>query len=333
MIWPLQTLRFVAALMVVYVHAAQVAVQATGSNGLLPPEFQLAGQAGVDIFFVISGVIIATTAPNLTWRQFAWRRFRRIVPVYFAVCVPVLLLALQSSAGTNWREFLATIFLWPATDVLTVPLLPVAWTLCFEALFYAGATLVLVNRHWLAALLLVYATSLALRSSAPIFQFLGNPLILEFLFGVIIARAPRSRIALLGLPVGAAAIAVAGFIGIAPTGSTLSFLQGDGGLLRVLSYGVPAAMIVYGVMQLNARRSIWTSLGDGSYMLYLTHSLVMPILLVVWHKVSVRPDVVIVVSAAVSLAFAQWLHLRFEKPLLSGAASRPAAILGNSIAG
>jgi len=36
MIWSLQVLRFVAALMVVYVHAAQTAFAATGSNGFIP---------------------------------------------------------------------------------------------------------------------------------------------------------------------------------------------------------------------------------------------------------------------------------------------------------
>jgi exopolysaccharide production protein ExoZ len=66
-IWPLQILRFIAALMVVYVHAAHLAVKATGSYGLFPPELPLAGQAGVDIFFVISGVIIAKTAVGLSW--------------------------------------------------------------------------------------------------------------------------------------------------------------------------------------------------------------------------------------------------------------------------
>ena len=36
MVWSLQILRFVAALMVVYVHAAQVAASTTGSPGTLP---------------------------------------------------------------------------------------------------------------------------------------------------------------------------------------------------------------------------------------------------------------------------------------------------------
>ncbi len=316
MIWSVQILRFVAAFMVVYVHAAQIARMATGSNGLLPPELQLAGQAGVDIFFVISGLIIATTAPGLTWKQFAAKRFRRIMPVYLAVCVPAFLIALQTGTNLGWRELLASVALWPTTDKLTAPILPVAWTLCFEALFYAAATLILFNRRWLPALAALYIASFALRSHAPLFQFLGNPLIAEFLFGAALAYAPRTRLALIGIPLGASAIIAAGFIGLAPIGSTMSFLEGKDGVMRVMCYGIPAALIVYGVMQVNARRSIWTSLGDGSYMLYLTHPLLMPVMLVLWRTVPAPPDMIIIVTAAIAVAFAQWLHLRFEKPLL-----------------
>ena len=61
-IWSLQSLRFAAAMMVVYFHAACASLIATHSYGVLPRNLQLAGRAGVDIFFVLSGVIIAMTA-------------------------------------------------------------------------------------------------------------------------------------------------------------------------------------------------------------------------------------------------------------------------------
>ncbi len=41
-------------------------------------------------------------------------------------------------------------------------------------------------------------------------------------------------------------------------------------------YGLPAALIVWGVMQFKGRASVWTRQGDASYSLYLTHSLFMP---------------------------------------------------------
>ena len=53
MIWSLQSLRFVAALMVVYVHAAEAAYTVTGSAGLLPLNIVSVGLSGVDLFFVL----------------------------------------------------------------------------------------------------------------------------------------------------------------------------------------------------------------------------------------------------------------------------------------
>ena len=317
MIWPLQILRLVAALMVVYIHAAQIARAATGANGLLPPEFQITGQAGVDIFFLISGVIIARTAKGLTWQEFGRKRFRRIIPIYFIICIFVIIISLRNGAHVAWRELAATFLLWPATDVMTVPLLPVAWTLCFEALFYVAATLVIADRRLLAPILLTFGASLALRAQGPIFQFLGNPLMFEFLLGIAVANAPAARQAIWLIPAGAIALVAAGFIGIAPTGSTLDNLMGEGGFQRVLVYGVPAALIVYGTMQITASESVWTRQGDASYSLYLTHPLLMPTLLALWQLIPLQADVVILITAAASIIFGWRIHLAIEKPVIA----------------
>jgi exopolysaccharide production protein ExoZ len=105
MIWSLQALRFIAALMVVYIHAAQTAFEATGSHGLVPPELSIVAISGVDIFFVLSGVIITRTARGLTAPEFAWRRVRRIVPIYLLCCLPSVLIAAKT--GFGWRDALA----------------------------------------------------------------------------------------------------------------------------------------------------------------------------------------------------------------------------------
>jgi exopolysaccharide production protein ExoZ len=314
MIWSLQILRFVAALMVVYVHAAQIAFAATGSSGFIPREFAIMGRSGVDIFFVLSGVVITRTAPGLTASQFSWRRLRRIMPIYLVCCVPAFLIAAKT--GFGWREVLATLLLWPATDVMTEPVIPVAWTLCFEMLFYASVALVLVDRRWLYVLLGFYALAFFLHPLGPLFQFLGNPLIVEFLFGVAIARAPMWRPAMLGVPVGFAALALAGPLHIAPTGGSMDFLTGQEGVQRILVYGLPAALIVYGAMQIKARESVWTYLGDASYTLYLVHTLIVSALLTLWMAFPLQPDLIIAVTMAASVIFAWRVYERVEKPLL-----------------
>jgi exopolysaccharide production protein ExoZ len=314
LIWSLQVLRFIAALMIVYVHAAQISFAATGSNGLIPHDLQLAGRAGVDIFFVLSGVVIARSAPGLTCAAFAWKRFRRIVPIYLLCCIPALLVAAKT--GFGWRELLATFLLWPATDVMTAPLLPVAWTLCFEMLFYGAATLVLADKRWTYVLLGAFAIASMLRSFGPAFQLLGNPLILEFLLGVAIAYAPSWRRAIWGIPIGAAALAGAGFVGIEPTGGTLEFLTGSNAFERVLVYGLPSALIVYGTMQITVKKSVWTYLGDTSYSLYLTHTLLVSALLVFWTAFPIAPDLILVLTVLASVLFGWRIHQAVEKPIL-----------------
>ena len=93
-------------------------------------------------------------------------------------------------------------------------------------------------------------------------------------------------------------------------------LRGDE-LARILVYGLPAAAIVYGVMQVDARPSLWTYLGGASYTLYLTHPLVISPLLVFWLTFRPPfPELVIATGIAGSVLLAWRLHELFEKPLL-----------------
>ncbi|HXE26467.1 MAG TPA: acyltransferase [Roseiarcus sp.] len=313
-IWSLQSLRFAAAMMVVYYHAAGASLIATHSYGFMPRDFQIAGRAGVDIFFVLSGVIIATTARRLNWREFAWRRVRRILPMYLLISIPAVLVMAKTSFG--WRDAVATFFLWPATDRMTSPALTAAWTLCFEMVFYAAVTLVLLDRRLLTVCAGGFAAAMALRARAPIFQFLGNPIIFEFIFGVALSCLPRWRPAVWCLPIGAAALVGAGFIGIAPPIAEMELLAGDANFQRALVYGVPAAMIVFGAMQIDARPSAWTFLGDASYTLYLSHMLPIQLLLMWWVAHPAAPEVIIVAGALASVLFAWRIYVLLEIPLL-----------------
>jgi exopolysaccharide production protein ExoZ len=322
MIWSLQILRFIAAVMVVYVHAAQTAFDVTGSVGLAPYKIAGLGLAGVDIFFVISGVVIAKTAPGLTPQQFAWRRIRRIVPLCFVCAMPAVLVA--ATVGFGWRELVATFLLWPATDVMTAPLLGVAWTLSFEMLFYASATLVLFNRFWVVPLLGVYIVSFFLRSFGPIFQFLGNPIIVEFLFGVAITRAPKLGLVIPAITGGIVLLLAAGILGVAPSGGTLDFLRGDDNLRRVFACGIPAAIVVYGTMQIQTTPSVWTYLGEASYALYLVHTFMVTPLQVLWSQFPIPADAIIAIGLIASLLFAWRVHELVEKPILNKFARRSA---------
>lgn len=303
--------------MVVYFHAVEIALPYTKSIGVIPVGLVNIGNAGVDIFFVISGLIIARIAPGRTPSEFIWSRIRRIVPIYFLFAIPAVAID-AATTGFGWRDAIATFLFWPAMDRMTLPALQVGWTLCFEMLFYACAALVLVSRRWALVLICAYVTAVILRPIGPPLQFFGNPIILEFLLGVAIAYAPNWRPGIWGLPLGALCFVGVGLIGIAPNADSMNTLLGHDGLQRVLIFGIPSAMIVYGSLQINAHKSAWTYLGDASYSLYLSHTIVMfPLVPVLWRMFPMPPDLIILICVSISLLFAWRTHERFEKPVMA----------------
>jgi exopolysaccharide production protein ExoZ len=284
--------------MVVYGHATLPAIHVTGSSGSIPLGLTKIGPVGVDIFFVVSGFIITRIAPGRTPSEFIWARFTRIVPLYLLFAAPLFF---ANRAEFGWREALATFLLWPATDQMTAPALPVGWTLCFEMLFYVCAMLVLVDRRWAFILICVYGTAFTLRSIGPLFQFLGNPIILEFLLGVAIALAPGWRLGIWAIPLGAIWLAGVGLIAAPAEQTIVDLLSGQDGLKRIAIFGIPSALMVYGMLQVKLRESLWTYLGEMSYSLYLTHLFVVALLLALWMQISIPPDLIILTGILGSL--------------------------------
>jgi exopolysaccharide production protein ExoZ len=75
-------------------------------------------------------------------------------------------------------------------------------------------------------------------------------------------------------------------------------------------------MIVLGTMQMNAKPSVWTFLGDASFTLYLTHALPVGLSLLWWSAHPVAPDLIAAIDSSLSLLFAWRVHVLFEIPLL-----------------
>jgi len=292
-------------------------MEATDAPGVLGLAGAVIGRAGVDVFFVLSGVIITLTARGLTPGEFAWKRVRRILPIYLLLSIPWVVL--WAAAGqVDIRELSATVTLWPAFDRMAAPLLPVAWTLCFEALSYTAVTLVLWKRWLIAPILGVWACA-AMWRDVPVYQFLGNPIILEFLAGVALAFAPRWRPAAFALPLGLALIVTGAVLQWPPTGGPLEFLRGDEAWVRVATLGVPAALIVGGTLQLQARNGVLSYLGDASYALYLVHPFTLLILAMGLRMSGLKlpPDLIILVGMAISVIAAWRVHEIIEQPILA----------------
>jgi exopolysaccharide production protein ExoZ len=254
----IQVLRAVAALAVLIHHSVSVIT--------VDSEFRI-GAAGVDLFFVISGFIMATIGPGRTPTQFIADRAWRILPLWWIAIFPWLVVKRPDLAAIA-----SSLALWPIYGgSFHLPVLGVGWTLCFEMLFYAAFAAALASRWWIPigafALFLI-----APKGGSAALAYLGSPMILEFLFGVMIARLPR--IAAIGLPLILASLVA---LALSPVGF-YDAMTGSAALERMLHWGIPAALIVYGSLSLERRFASAAFdapvfLGNASYSIYLFHKL------------------------------------------------------------
>ena len=318
----IQYLRGGAALAVVLFHALQ-----WESGG-----FEV-GRAGVDVFFVISGVIMWLITADGAARPgaFLWRRVTRVAPLYWLATLGVAALALAWPAFLpevllGWRHLGLSLAFIPHFDPRgrPFPLLPPGWTLTYEAAFYlifAAALLVPKRRRATAitaALFAIVAAGFLL--SDPAYILGANPMLLEFAAGVWLGKrletgrlpGPRWGFTLAALGVGAyAALEATHFVNE---------------LWRPLLWGAPAAAIVAGALCLEARGAVPRSgaletLGDASYAIYLVH---LPATALIAHTLGYgRPALFIPAALAASIAAGLICRAWVEKPLLRLLRGRP----------
>lgn len=269
----IQYLRGIAALMVVVHHARHYFPEGAAWAGL--------GSRGVDIFFVISGFVMAHSTARLSDSgprvdpalAFATKRFLRVVPLYW--------IALLWTTKRDWfasglsGDLLRDLLFVPHfhavyTDAIYPALVP-GWTINYEMFFYGlFAAAILLGRHrgWLLPLVIVSLVVVGavepVRASglAPVL-FFTHSVLLEFALGLAVhavwKRSPHALTVRASAAVSGLAIAC------------LAFENGD--RWRGLLDGVPAALLVWSSLRwaegLESR--FLRTLGDASYSIYLFH--------------------------------------------------------------
>lgn len=209
MLFNIQALRALAALLVVVVH-----LEALGRPlGLGTGMFDLFA-VGVDLFFVISGFIMihATSGRAISPGRFMLDRLLRIAPLYWTLTLGVFAVALIRPAllGTtqaNWGALLRSLLFIPyeRVDGTMRPILFVGWSLNLEMAFYlvfaAGLIARDTGRRVLVGVgmlgLAVLLGALLRQAMRPELQFLTQPILLEFAAGMVLgwvySRLPVSR--------------------------------------------------------------------------------------------------------------------------------------------
>jgi exopolysaccharide production protein ExoZ len=342
----LQGLRYFAALMAIYVHACGEALAISHRLGASAPgHLGEIGNAGVDIFFVLSGFVIARTGPFAksvpTGTAFFRRRFTRVVPLFWFVSIPATVCFLWL-APPSIEETIATLFLWPAAGrELVHPYLGVGWTLTFEMLFYSAVSLVLVGRrirrNLIAVALVVAALVIARHAFSWLgFRILANGIFAEFGFGVALAafegqlRSADARWAV-GLLVAAfAAFAIEAVVGVGQIGNSFAVMRDEAALARVVVFGIPSAGVVTALIILEDRlkgavANGFGRLGDASYSIYLCQEVVVRVSMPIWLLLPLVPPPWLVIASVlfVTTAIGILTHRYVERPLLIIARGTP----------
>ncbi|AMQ84133.1 MULTISPECIES: acyltransferase [Pseudomonas] len=310
MLISVQALRALAAWAVVCHHFMQIFFdfEARGPIGQL---FIDKGAVGVDIFFVISGLVIflSTEGKALPPARFLLYRLFRIVPAYWLYTVLMAVLVvfarpLLPDQTVDWSHLLLSLLFIPTENpggYGIYPTLNVGWTLNYEMLFYvlfAWALLFRLQVRLLVVAALLFAVCQAWTGFGWVSEFYRSDIVYEFLLGISIGMfyrrgwiGPALWLPLLGI--GAALVAI---YHLPPEP-------------RLLNWGVPSAVLVMASMALERhveRNRLLKLLGDCSYSVYLMHVLVLSAGGYLARRYGINPYLMFIVCA-LAIAIGSWL--------------------------
>jgi exopolysaccharide production protein ExoZ len=330
----IQVCRGLAALLVVLTHISGVEKTHFASNHLRLFGY---GNIGVDLFFVISGIVIASVTAGKFGSPrnaavFLYHRFARIFPIFWIYTTLTLIanrLAPLADSNIHPRSFniLSSYLLIPTR--LPMPVFQ-GWTLSFELYFYLAVALLLLAparvASWLLVLWGIAVVALKLHiglSPALIVNMLINPSILEFLAGYALFHIyRRSR---LHPAAGIVLIAASLLLLIAIILRNDPVAIANQPWRRPLLYGSFAALFLFGAMELERTRVIrylplFASIGDWSYSIYLSHVLVVNLVADLIARSLSGPSSIFLITA-ISIAavlFVGYLSYTYlERPLIT----------------
>jgi len=346
-----QACRGLAALMVVlaHLHSAEIKHFSTNMMGI----FQF-GVLGVDLFFVISGVVIsAVTVGKFSPRnaaRFIYQRAARVYPIYWLYSAIVLAAFLYNplwiNASSGHRVNIISSFLLIPTNLSM--LLFQGWTLSYEIYFYLVFFLLLrlapgpiepiVLFLWGGVIVLI--ASLFPDPTQPVVALITNPLILEFLAGCLVFHlfhrvrfSPYSGFVLVAVSIGWLA-ALAAWTGYAHNSNQtwIEYSRWN----RPLFYGSFASIFLLGLMVLESagfmrHARTFTAIGDWSYSIYLSHVLLVELISRVISHFSSHLVFPMLVADAIALPLVLFMgylsYTLLEKPLIALLYKRPANVV------
>ncbi|ABA81560.1 acyltransferase family protein [Rhodobacter sphaeroides] len=324
----LQACRMIAAIGVVLFHANNFVLPLRLYDGAMVWRGFGMGYAGVEFFFVLSGFIIAHihaadfSRPERA-RRFLRKRFLRIYPPYWIVLSGLVLLYAAADGLVDEDRLAPSALL---RDFLLLPapqgpLLPVAWTLKHEILFYMLFLLFIIAFEIGLGLFTIWMIGTLVQMVSPSswypMEFLFSPYNVLFVIGVLVAGCYRR------LPAGGTwPLIIAGSTGFLLVGLSEQYLVVWPLPLRCLAYGIVAAAVIAALARARTTAPAWcVFLGNASYAIYLIHLPAMNILAVPMAMLGLQvwmpPLATLFLLTAFAVVLGALFHQMVERRLLA----------------
>lgn len=335
----IQVLRALASVMVLIRHSQSQLSGYEVKYGLEPSllntiDPRQLGASGVDIFFVISGLVMALVTYDIKRSSaeilpFLRKRVTRIFPPYWlwtGILIALLLLlpSAFSSRSFSLRDACYSLFLFPYTPTHgnTAPLMGLAWTLWYEMYFYVlvAAGLIVPGKifPWVLGGFFFLCTVVLPTPTGPVCEVITNPILWEFFSGFVLGTIFSQGMTL------SRALCIT-MIGLSVTLFLLSNVSALP-FIRWISWGVPSVLLVAGLLFYDRVKRHLTypawlvALGNSSYSLYLSHLLVLAVIgkLLVIGGIArvVSSDVFILLCVIGCILTNEIIYRLTEKPLL-----------------
>ncbi|MPT47255.1 MAG: acyltransferase [Sphingobium sp.] len=330
-IYSIQALRGIAAFMVVVAHAIEHGPTLSGNSVIIT------GRFGVEIFFIISGLVIMLSAGQGTFspKEFIIRRLWRVVPLYWLTtfmltAITIFKPSILKTSVFEMEYFIKSLFFIPSPLPGSLdwrPIFKLGWTLNYEIFFYALMAMTFWCKSYkIRAFVMVFVLSIFLVGSVffddkeSILSYYFNLNILPFIIGVTLAFISPKK-----------------FIDIHRNAKIILALIAV--VMTIMLYQMPykSTKLIFGhiIMALSAGSIVVTFLsfegkkyasffkwcGDISYSLYLTHMFILGIAWAIIGRIDLLQDgflngAAIFAMIAASLLIADLVYRFVEKPLL-----------------
>ncbi len=327
----IQALRGIAAFLVVIFHLLPH-YRAMGLSNVVFESIAQYGFAGVDVFFVISGFVMAKTTQNLpqnfsSSKHFISKRFLRIYLGYLPIFVFALIYY-----STYSPEFVKNIDLLHSLLLTSIEpqklLVGVSWTLSYELYFYLIIALLMAFRlpvlMTFAILSVVVIAKMFLSSSLEVtwLNFLLSHFLLDFFAGFFLFSLTKYYSQLRYTPIFILIAIVSLYFGVS--------IKIENNWTRIVTFGIFGFSLMWVLLALEVNNKLiikgfLKKVGDASYSLYLVHIIFVNMFytaglrnaLVTHHVAGVGFVAYTIMIVIISILIYRWIELPLYKKAIN----------------